>query len=247
VTPPDLVGTPGRRPPRVMVIVGTDHHPFDRLITWVNGWLDRHPDRVGEFFVQWGAAAVRPVCAGAQFLTSDQLSSVLEGAGAVVCHGGGGSISDAWARGIVPIVVPRRRRLGEHVDDHQIHFSAKLAELGYIRVAQTPAEFTSLLDGLSRAPLPGDQRTRIGSQEADVQAVVARFGTLVDELVSRPPHRRRLLAVARRTGSRLGADIGPPAGDPAPDVVPAARISPQTTSLARVDLAEATNGESNDG
>ena len=34
-------------------------------------------------------------------------------------------------------MVPRLPQLGEHIDDHQVHFSLKLAELGRIRLAQT--------------------------------------------------------------------------------------------------------------
>ena len=38
----------------ILVIVGTDHHPFDRLIGWTNEWLKQHPEKASGLFVQWG-------------------------------------------------------------------------------------------------------------------------------------------------------------------------------------------------
>ncbi len=194
----------------VLVIVGTDHHPFDRLITWVNEWLEQHPEQASDFFVQWGSAAVQPVCAGAQILTTEQLSALVNEARVVICHGGGGSISDAWARGQAPIVVPRLPRLGEHVDDHQVHFSAKLAELGHIRLAQTRAAFASFLDEATADPQVGARRARIGSPDADIDATIARFGALVDELVSRPRRRFPWLGGFRPATREPRTEVGSP-------------------------------------
>ena len=46
--------------PRVVVTVGTDHHQFDRLIGWINGWLSQNPQQAGAVFVQSGAASISP-------------------------------------------------------------------------------------------------------------------------------------------------------------------------------------------
>jgi UDP-N-acetylglucosamine transferase subunit ALG13 len=171
----------------IVVTVGTDHHPFDRLVTWVNGWLESRPEHASNFFVQSGAASVVPACRSARFLDAEQLDAELDQAHLMICHGGPGAIADAWDRGHVPIVVPRLRRLGEVVDDHQIDFCEKLDEIGRVRLARTPAVFGQLIDeGIS------DSRPfRPDSSGADVEATVARFAVLVDELVGRP--RRRLL------------------------------------------------------
>jgi UDP-N-acetylglucosamine transferase subunit ALG13 len=178
-------GLDGCESHEVLVIVGTDHHPFNRLITWVNNWLTYHPDDRARFFVQWGAASVRPECPGAQFVTTDELGSLLQGARVIVCHGGGGSISDAWDRGQLPIVVPRTPRLSEHVDDHQITFTQRLAELGRVRVARSETDFSHLLEeALGEAEGEGDiPRRPMGSAVCDIEETIARFGVLVDELV----------------------------------------------------------------
>jgi UDP-N-acetylglucosamine transferase subunit ALG13 len=184
--------------PRIVVTVGTDHHPFDRLISWINDWLSRHPEQAADFFVQAGPASVQPACPGSQFLDVSQLDALLDSAEVIICHGGPGCIADAWAQGQLPIVVPRIPKLGEIVDVHQVDFCRKLAELGRIRLAQTPTEFASLLDEATR----DHTRFRSSAPVADVDAAVARFGELVEELVSRSRRRRPLIDRGRRTRRR---------------------------------------------
>jgi UDP-N-acetylglucosamine transferase subunit ALG13 len=189
---------PGLAGPRVVVTVGTDHHPFDRLISSTNEWLDAHPEQVPGFFVQSGAASVAPACPASRFLDVGRLDAVLDDADVIVCHGGPASIAAAWTRGLLPIVVPRVPELGEHVDDHQVRFCLKLAELGRIWLAQTPAEFASKLAEATRDPA----RLRASVPDADVEAAVARFGELVEELVSRPRGRLSLWRRSRRVPQR---------------------------------------------
>ncbi len=61
-------GQPVTTAVRFVVTVGTDHHPFDRLIGWVNDWLAGHPDLSAQFFVQSGPAATEPDCTSERFL-----------------------------------------------------------------------------------------------------------------------------------------------------------------------------------
>jgi UDP-N-acetylglucosamine transferase subunit ALG13 len=194
MTAPAPVEARGPARPRIVVTVGTDHHPFDRLISWTNDWLRAHPEQVGRFFVQSGAVSVLPACPSSQFLDVERMTSVLDAADVIVCHGGPESIATAWARGLLPIVVPRLPQLGEHVDDHQLHFCLKLAELGRVWLAQTPAEFASNLSEATRDP----SRLRASVPAADVDAAVARFGQLVEELVHRSRRRPPLWHRSRR-------------------------------------------------
>jgi UDP-N-acetylglucosamine transferase subunit ALG13 len=186
---------------RTLVITGTDHHPFDRLISWTNEWLVQHPEQADRFFVQWGSTSARPACPGARLLGVGELADLLDQASVIVCHGGPNTIAEAWARGQIPIVVPRLARLGEHVDDHQAEFCERFAEPGRIALARTLPEFARLL-GEAEAE-PARFRTAISGSPAD--QVVAHLGRLIEELVSRP--RRQFLSgggrwfrYRRRTG-----------------------------------------------
>ncbi len=53
-----------------------------------------------------------------------------------VCHAGVGSIVLARRYGLRPIVVPRKHELGEHVDDHQLELSRRLAQSGIVTLVE---------------------------------------------------------------------------------------------------------------
>ncbi len=71
---------------------------------------------------------------------------LLQKATAVVSHGGPGTIVSARQYGHVPIVVPRLKRLREHVDDHQAMFSERLLHLGLIEIAWDAAQLAELIE-----------------------------------------------------------------------------------------------------
>ena len=203
----------GRSGPRVLVTVGTDHHPFDRLIVWINEWLAAHPEHAGSFFVQSGSSKLQPAAESAKFLDMAGLSQVLDDADVVICHGGPGSIADAWQRGQLPIAVPRLRRYGEVVDDHQVDFCRMLAGAGRIRVAEDKASLYALI----AEALADQSGFRLGGSPATADATVAhavaRFEELVNDLVSEPRSRVPLIARgARRARRGAGAGTRPDTG-----------------------------------
>jgi UDP-N-acetylglucosamine transferase subunit ALG13 len=164
----------------LLVTVGTDHHPFDRLVRWVDAWLGGGSRQL-RCLMQTGTSAPPTGPAAWQaYLEFDALQAAMAEAAAVVCHGGPGTILGARHLGAVPIVVPRKHRLGEHVDDHQVAFSRRLAaEAGEVHLAETEADLHHLLDQVTVQPAafragPGDRATA---------AAVREFGRLVDGLV----------------------------------------------------------------
>jgi UDP-N-acetylglucosamine transferase subunit ALG13 len=98
----------------IFVTVGTHHHPFQRLLDG----LASLP--LEELVVQYGygspPAGVRRASA---FMGFAEMLEHFRAADVVITHAGVGSILCARRAGHVPIVVPRQRRHGEHVDDHQ--------------------------------------------------------------------------------------------------------------------------------
>jgi UDP-N-acetylglucosamine transferase subunit ALG13 len=175
-------------PPGLLVTVGTDHHPFDRLVRWVDAWLAANPGRL-PCLIQTGTSAPPPTGSvdWRPYLEFGALQAAMAGAAAVVCHGGPGTILGARQAGVVPIVVPRRHRLGEHVDDHQVAFSRRLAaEGGQVQLAETEADLHRLLDRVAAEPAG----FRARAEDRATAGAVRAFGRLVDRLVGeRPPPR----------------------------------------------------------
>jgi UDP-N-acetylglucosamine transferase subunit ALG13 len=170
--------------PLLLVTVGTDHHPFDRLVGWADAWLAAHPGSL-RCLMQTGTSARPAAAEWRAYLEFDALQAAMASAAAVVCHGGPGTILGARHMGAVPIVVPRQHRLGEHVDDHQVAFARRLAaDGGEIHLAETEADLHRLLDRVAAEPAAfrsgSAGRTAAGRDRA---TAVREFGRLVDGLV----------------------------------------------------------------
>jgi UDP-N-acetylglucosamine transferase subunit ALG13 len=163
--------------PRVFVTVGTDHHPFDRLIDWTRRWLARNPG--ADVFIQSGSTAVPRGTEGEAFLGHREMAERIETATCAVCHGGPGTIMAVLDSGKKPIVVPRRSSLGEHVDDHQVRFTARLADSGLIVLAEDEGRFDDALDGA----IAGTLDLTVPPREERLGPTLRRVGDLLDGLL----------------------------------------------------------------
>jgi UDP-N-acetylglucosamine transferase subunit ALG13 len=159
------------------VSVGTDHHPFDRLVSWMNHWAVSR-GLVAQVLVQRGTSEEASDVMSMPYLTVEELRSALEQSAIVVCHGGPSTISQARRSGVVPIVVPRRPDLGEHVDDHQILFANRLADAGEVCLVMTEAELHVALDSYVLEP-----RTASEESSRHVKDTVRRIADIADHLV----------------------------------------------------------------
>jgi UDP-N-acetylglucosamine transferase subunit ALG13 len=63
-----------------------------------------------------------------------------------VTHAGVGSVIVALSAGKRPVVVPRRRSLGEAVDDHQLQLGRRFAEVGLVTMVEREADLAVALD-----------------------------------------------------------------------------------------------------
>jgi UDP-N-acetylglucosamine transferase subunit ALG13/glycosyltransferase involved in cell wall biosynthesis len=131
--------------PRLFVTIGTDHHPFTRLITWVERWLADGGNQRVDAVIQHGATAVTLGPGKVQELDYTGLHDALGGASVVITHGGATAM-EARNAGHVPIVVPRRPDLGEHVDGHQLSFARWLRARNLAVVCHTEEELHAALD-----------------------------------------------------------------------------------------------------
>lgn len=162
----------------VVVTVGTDVHPFDRLVRWADLWALDHPDT--EVLVQYGSSRPPRWATGRPALPRQELLEAFAEADVVVASCGPGAVMDARSVGRRPVVVARRQDLGEIVDGHQQRFAAHLEETGLALSVADEAGLRDLLDvaDRSRFLLPPHQVGRAADGSGR-----ARVGALVDRLV----------------------------------------------------------------
>ena len=122
----------------VTVLVGTDCHPFKRIIDWADRWARANPG--DQVMVQYGHSAPPRIAAGRDFVSPQELATLLETSEIVVLHGGPATISEARKAGHLPLVFPRDPQYGEHVDDHQQRFSRWSAQRGLAICVESATE-----------------------------------------------------------------------------------------------------------
>lgn len=112
----------------IFVTVGTHEQPFDRLISKIDA-LKRDAVIQEEVFVQTGFSTYQPqFCEWKKLLSYEEMAQMLENARIIITHGGPASFISAIQIGKIPIVVPRRKEFGEHVNNHQVDFVKIVAE-----------------------------------------------------------------------------------------------------------------------
>jgi len=119
---------------KVFVTVGTHEDPFDRLVEAAQALADAgHQVRL-----QRGTSQVpAPDCEGDAHLSPAAMQEAFAWADVVIAHGGPSTLIESAAHGHVPVLVPRRAAHGEHVDDHQLWFSRRIARR--VHVVEDPA------------------------------------------------------------------------------------------------------------
>lgn len=121
-----FTATPVEQPPvrKVVVTLGThERYTFPRLLNRLVDILPPHLD------VLWQVGATRidrmPADARRQ-VPIEEMRQAMREADAVIAHAGVGSALAAMQAGRRAVYVPRRRRHGEHVDDHQVAMAREL-------------------------------------------------------------------------------------------------------------------------
>jgi exopolysaccharide biosynthesis glucuronosyltransferase PssE len=157
----------------IFLTVGTQF-PFDRLVRAVDEAVGdgRRAERV---FAQTGASSYRPKHFDAvPSLEKTLFDQRFNEADCIISHAGMGTITMALDTGKPLLVMPRLRRYGEVVNDHQLAIARKFEELGYLLVAYAAEDVPTKMEQL-RSFVPQDRYPR-----ADL--VAARISTFLHGL-----------------------------------------------------------------
>jgi UDP-N-acetylglucosamine transferase subunit ALG13 len=150
----------------ILVTVGASLFSYDRLMRAVETLsVDE------ELVVQHGPSALdRPDARCIPYLPLQDLAALVREARVVITHAGAGSILLALTNGKRPVVVPRLRKHGETVDDHQLDSARRFAKAGLVTVvedmqqlqaATVPSGVTSIELSSEEVPLVRELRSYV--------------------------------------------------------------------------------------
>jgi beta-1,4-N-acetylglucosaminyltransferase len=92
------------------------------------------------------------------FMPMEEFEDHVRRARLVIAHAGAGSVLHTLAAGKVPVVMPRRARYGEIIDDHQVELVEHLARGGRVIPAWEPADLPEAVRAaLARADAPAQK------------------------------------------------------------------------------------------
>ena len=157
----------------IFLAVGTQF-PFDRLVKAVdqaagkNGFDERIIAQIGE-------SSYRPV----NFEATPTLEKALfdkhfTEAESVISHAGMGTITMAIEAGKPLLVMPRLKKYGEVVNDHQLAIAKKFEQFGYLLVAYGAEDVPEKMKQL-KSFVPQERRT-------SADAVTARISIFLNEV-----------------------------------------------------------------
>ena len=116
----------------ILVLLGTQNNDFHRLLDEVEKNID-NGNITEEVVVQAGFTKYNSDKMKIFDLTSkDNLNRLIEQANLVITHAGVGSIEMSLEKGKKIIAVPRKKKYGEHVNDHQIDIEEEFNEEGFL-------------------------------------------------------------------------------------------------------------------
>jgi UDP-N-acetylglucosamine transferase subunit ALG13 len=158
----------------ILVTVGTERYPFNRLMNWVDLLLHYHLIQ-DEVIVQYGCCTKLPTGVKVyQHLKAEQFTDLVQQASFVISHCGEGSFLLLEEMEKPYVLVPRSHKFKEHVDDHQIELAIALSQAGG-SIAWSAADIVRQLH--SPQPVLLSSHSTITS-EVLCQKLITRFSTI---------------------------------------------------------------------
>ena len=149
----------------IFVTVGNANQGFRRLLDAIDDLAASEILKNDSIVIQCGSNSdFHPRhCEKQDFFPPEEYRQLIESAAIVVCHGGAGTLHHVFQAGKVPVVMPRRQKYGEHVDD-QYNLVKALAEQGRLIAAFEPEDLPDAVRKareLARRPAPAPPNTAL--------------------------------------------------------------------------------------
>jgi UDP-N-acetylglucosamine transferase subunit ALG13 len=137
----------------IVYTLGTIFFPFERATTWLQELLEKEII-VEPVLLQHGSTSAarlsHPLLTSVASLTRQEMHESVKQASMVISHAGQGSTRMLAEMGACFVLLPRLKRYGEHVDDHQLLFARRVEKFG----VHYCIELDQLINCVKERPLP---------------------------------------------------------------------------------------------
>lgn len=139
----------------IFVTLGTQDIPFNRILVELDRLIEAGEIQE-EVFAQTGYSTYTPAhFPSSRFIDMQQFQACIEKASVIISHGGAGSLVAGIKTGKRVIAVPRLKKYGEHVNDHQVELIGEFTAKGYILSVVEMSELKQALEDVKHfQPMP---------------------------------------------------------------------------------------------
>lgn len=133
----------------ILVLLGTQNNSFHRLLEEIQKCID---DGTIEDKVVVQAGSTRFESNNMEIfklIEQNKFNELIKQADIIITHGGVGSIVTSVKLGKKVIAVPRLKKYGEHVNDHQIQIIETFSKQGFIKGIKDVSELEEALKNIS--------------------------------------------------------------------------------------------------
>lgn len=133
----------------ILVCVGASEYPFNRLIRMLDQLCEKGVLNGKEIIAQVGNATYSPKhYTFFPLIAREEFQKYLAQADLIITHAGTGSVIPPLKLDKKVIIVPRKSKYKEHIDDHQQELVDVFVTKGFAMTADTEEELQSCIENL---------------------------------------------------------------------------------------------------
>lgn len=134
----------------ILVLLGTQDKPFKRLL---NAVLKAKENNIikDKVIAQIGCTKFKSdKIETFDYTTKEKIEKLIDKAKIVITHAGVGTIIECISKDKKVIVVPRRKKYGEHTNDHQLEITKEFEEKKYIKAVYNLSKLGDALEEIKK-------------------------------------------------------------------------------------------------
>lgn len=132
---------------KLFVPLGTQKFPFNRLIEALNALVEKGLYKPEEIVMQSSIyEEVEPKFTHYELIPAEQFEELIDKAELVITHSGVNSIISCMKRKKPLVIVPRLKKYGEHVDNHQVEIAELMKQKFDVVVVEDLSKLEEAID-----------------------------------------------------------------------------------------------------